>query len=281
MSPHVPAALRRQHYLAACELDVTALKPGNVRVGAPAHAMTADDFIRSAHVSAAALDQHGTSVGQRVLRAIECTQEVVHCNTNLGIVLLVAPLFRAAEEGGELRTAVARQLERLDQRDAALVYQAIRLARPGGMGTQVPHDVRFEPQVTLLQAMQAAQDRDSIARQYAQGYGDVFDLGLEQWQDVMQRFGDESHAATQVYLVYLSTWHDSLIERKFGSATAQAVSDRARTLRSELSSSGRINEVEPLLLAWDQELRRAGLNPGTSADLTVATAFAAKLTRAV
>ena len=109
----------------------------------------------------------------------------------------------------------------------------------------------------------------------------MFDLGLGQWQEVMQRFGDESHAATQVYLVYLSTWHDSLIERKFGSATAQAVSDRARKLRSELSSSGRINDVEPLLLAWDQELRRAGLNPGTSADLTVATAFAAKLTRAV
>jgi len=281
MSARAGAALARQHFLAACELDVTALKPGNVRVGVPAHGMSADDFIRTAHASAPALGECGTSVGQRVLAAIERTQRVVHCNTNLGIVLLAAPLFCAAEEDGELRGAVARQLAGLDRRDAVLVYQAIRLARPGGMGTRSRHDVHAEPQVTLLEAMREAQDRDSIARQYARDYGDVFDLGLAQWEQALLRFGNESRAATQVYLVYLSTWRDSLIERKFGTATAQAVSDRASQLCSELFSSRRFDDIEPRLLAWDEQLRQAGLNPGTSADMTVATAFAAKLTRAV
>ena len=84
-------------YLQACELDVAALKPGNVRLGSPAHRMTADDFLRSARASAPVLCAAGARVGMRVWRAIEETHRVVHCNTNLGIVLLAAPLCRAAE----------------------------------------------------------------------------------------------------------------------------------------------------------------------------------------
>jgi triphosphoribosyl-dephospho-CoA synthase len=33
----------------------------------------------------------------------------------------------------------------------------------------------------------------------------------------------------------------------------------------------------PELLAWDAELKREGINPGTSADLTVATLFARRV----
>jgi triphosphoribosyl-dephospho-CoA synthase len=278
MSSSAPQrAARQRHFVEACELDVVALKPGNVRVGAPAHGMSAEDFRRSARACVAALDEPGASVGQRVLQAVRSTREVVHCNTNLGIVLLAAPLFGAAEGGGDLRTGVARQLGAADRSDAALVYQAIRLARPGGMGTSARHDVSEEPQVTLVEAMREAQHRDSVARQYAQGFRDVFDVGLPHWRGALARFGDESRAATALYLVYLSSWRDSLIERKFGRATAQAVSDRAGELYSQACSYVHWNEIEPKLLAWDQELRRAGLNPGTSADLMVATVFAAKL----
>ena len=281
MSADQPEAILRRHYLAACELDVTALKPGNVRVGVRAHGMTADDFLRSAQACAPALSQHDASVGQRVLEAIRRTRRVVHCNTNLGIVLLAAPLFRAAEAGGDLRTAVAQQLAGLDRSDAALVYQAIRLARPGGLGTSDRHDVSEEPQVTLLEAMRAAQERDSIARQYARDYSDVFDLGLSQWRYALERFENEAWATTHLYLVYLSTWRDSLIERKFGTTTAQTVSERAREFHSQLSSYSDLSDISARLLSWDEQLRNSGLNPGTSADLTVATVFAAKLAAAV
>lgn len=276
-----PAVAWREHFLAACELDVTALKPGNVRVGIHAHGMSSDDFVHSAQASAPALSQPGASIGRRVLEAVRNTQRVVHCNTNLGIVLLAAPLFCAAEAGGALRSALVRLLSELDREDASLVYQAIRLARPGGLGTAHRHDVTSEPTVTLLEAMREAQERDSIARQYAQGYRDVFDLGLAQWRHAVQRFEQEHWATTYLYLVYLSTWRDSLIERKFGAATAQTVSDQARELHSQLSSYSHLEDIKPRLLSWDETLRRDGLNPGTSADLTVATVFAAKLTAAV
>jgi triphosphoribosyl-dephospho-CoA synthase len=274
-------AVRQQRFLAACELDVTALKPGNVRVGISAHGMSADDFLRSAQACAPALDSRGASVGQRVLEAVRFTQRVVHCNTNLGIVLLAAPLFRAAEAGGDLRTSLVQQLERLDKDDAALVYQAIRLARPGGLGTSERHDVSSEPQVTLLEAMREAEGRDSIARQYARGFSDVFGLGLLHWRHALARFEDERWAATAVYLAYLSTWRDSLIERKFGVTTAQTVLEQARGFQSQFSAYTDPSGIEAPLLSWDRELRDARLNPGTSADLTVATVFAAKLTLAV
>ena len=281
MSPSASEAVRRQHFVAACELDVTALKPGNVRIGVPAHGMTADDFLRSAQACAPALSRSGASVGERLLEAIRRTRRVVHCNTNLGIVLLAAPLFRAAEAGGDLRTAVAQQLAGLDRSDAVQAYEAIRLARPGGLGISAQHDVSVEPQVTLLEAMRAAQQRDSIARQYAQGYGDVFELGLSQWGYALARFHDEAWAATYLFLAYLSNWSDSLIERKYGSATAQAVSAQAREFHSQLSSYSELDDIRARLLSWDEQLRGSGLNPGTSADLTVATVFAAKLAPAV
>jgi len=268
-----------QCFLAACELDVTALKPGNVRIGVPARGMSADDFLNSARASAPALARHGARVGERLLEAIRCTQRIVHCNTNLGIVLLAAPVFHAAESGPPLREALAHTLAQLDLSDCRLAYEAIRLARPGGLGKTAHHDVAAEPQVTLLEAMREAQGRDAIARQYAHGYRDIFDFGFPLWESALARFGEEAWAAAYLFLAYLSTWRDSLIERKFGAATAQAVSERARELHSHWSSG--LETMQVRLLSWDEELRHAGINPGTSADLTVATVFAAKLARAV
>ena len=235
----------------------------------------------SARACAPDLCAQGASIGRRVLEAIRSTRRVVQCNTNLGIVLLAAPLCQAAQHGGELRRSVAAQLARLDRDDAVQAYQAIRLAQPGGLGTVAEHDVGGEPQVGLLEAMRAAAGRDSVARQYAQDFRDVFDLGLPEGRRALERFGGESRAATVVYLAFLSRWPDSLVERKFGAATAQAVSKRATALHSHLNTCGHAADIDAALQKWDEELRSAGLNPGTSADLTVATALAANLMQAV
>jgi triphosphoribosyl-dephospho-CoA synthase len=215
------------------------------------------------------------------MNAIRSTRRVVQCNTNLGIVLLAAPLCGAAGMPGGLRQAVEVQLAQLGVGDAVRVYEAIRLAQPGGLGTVGEHDVADVPTVGLREAMAAAAGRDSVARQYAEGFRDVFDLGLAQWHEALARYGDEAWAATAVFLAFLSHWPDSLIVRKAGAATAHAVSARAAQLHSQMRSYLHADDIESELLQWDAELRAAGLNPGTSADLTVATAFAAKLVQAV
>ena len=105
------AARIAEAYIAACLLELDALKPGNVHRHAEGHGMTVADFERSAEVSAPALARTGASVGSRVLEAVEATRAAVGQNTNLGIVLLAAPLAAAAERREpDLRVALARVL---------------------------------------------------------------------------------------------------------------------------------------------------------------------------
>ncbi|HEX7155564.1 MAG TPA: triphosphoribosyl-dephospho-CoA synthase, partial [Burkholderiaceae bacterium] len=262
--------------------------PGNVRVGAPAHEMTADDFLRSARASAPAICAAGARVGVRVWRAIEETRRVVRCNTNLGIVLLAAPLCRAAEMPGAahpagLRNRVERALEDLDRADTELAYRAIRLAEPGGLGTAERYDVRDAsdaPAVTLLTAMREAASRDTVARQYSEGFRDVFDLGLNAWRHALREYGDEALATTWTYLSFVAAIPDTHIQRKRGTDTAQAVAIYAKECLSRLAQSTDRANIVAMLARWDLSLKTEGLNPGTSADLTVATIFAAKLARA-
>ena len=261
-------------YLAACELDVTALKPGNVRDGAPFDDMTAGDFRASAAASAPVLageDGGDAAVGSVVRRAIEATRRVVQCNTNLGIVLLAAPLCIAARRGVPARSAVERQLAGLTRADASEAYAAIRAAAPGGLGQRPRHDVADEPQVTLREAMCEAAADDRIAAQYCSGYADVFDFGVPAWRDGLARFGDERRAASWLYMQIVAAFDDSHVVRRHGSAVASEVRAYARTL--VVHGGPRDSD----LAAWDTQLRGRRVNPGTSADLTVAVVLAAKL----
>ena len=124
-----------------------------------------------------AVDPPGARVGQRILGAVEATRAIVGTNTNLGIILLCAPLAAAAETATtNLRAAVADMLENLDIADAEPVFQAIALAAPGGLGQVERHDVRA-PAAGAAQAMAEAADRDRIAQQYSTGFADIFDAG--------------------------------------------------------------------------------------------------------
>ena len=256
-------------YMAACRLELDALKPGNVHRHAEGHGMTCADFEISAEASAPAIARRGARVGARILEAVTATRTAVGQNTNLGIVLLCAPLAAATERG----VTISQVLEALDTDDARDAFAAITLARPGGLGATERHDVREAPTVTLREAMQAAADRDLVARQYADGFAEIFGLGLSTWRAARKQGLDAADSATEIYLAFLSGWPDTHIARKFGAATAESVRREAVALaRSDQRTSRRDR-----LLEWDADLKLRGLNPGACADLTVATLFAALL----
>jgi triphosphoribosyl-dephospho-CoA synthase len=118
----------------ACLWEVTACKPGNVHRRADFEDVTYLDFALSAAAIGPVLaNASGRRVGATVLDCVRATRRVVASNTNLGIVLLLAPLATAPDHAS-LRPGLARALAGLDVEDASLVYEAIRLARPGGMG---------------------------------------------------------------------------------------------------------------------------------------------------
>ena len=176
-----------------------------------------------------------------------------------------------------MRLSLAEVLAALTVDDARCAYRAIRMAEPGGLGNAPEHDVATDPSTTLLDAMRAAATRDRIAWNYANGFVDIFDLGLNWREGGINRWGDVPSVATYIYLGFLAHVPDTLIERKFGPHVAAEVLDEARPIESGLAQCHDPKEMMRPLIAFDASLRERGLNPGTSADLTVATLFAGTL----
>jgi len=266
-------------FIGACLDELEAPKPGNVHVFADGHGWTVADFRRSAEVAAPSIARAGASIGARILGAIEATHAAIGHNTNLGLVLLCAPLARAAESQASLgREAVARVLADLDVDDAEAAFRAIALASPGGLGRVERHDVFRPASVTLLAAMRQAAQRDSIARQYATGFADIFNLGAPLLESAIRRWPDCSPGATLcVYLGFLAAFPDTHIQRKHGLDAALEVQQEAARLAPLAESADNPKTLFAQALVLDSSLKRRGLNPGASADLTVATLFARRL----
>ena len=273
MSEALPEATIRDLYRAACLAELDALKVGNVHAYADGHRMAVADFVASAEASAPGLARRGTGVGARVRAGFAATWEAVGQNTNLGILLLCAPIAAAAESPGPLRTALDGVLDRLDASDAEAAFAAIRLANPGGLGRAARHDVDGSDASgcpTLRDAMAEAAPRDRIARAYVTGFADVLAIGLPALADARRHGLAAPWTTTAVHLAYLTTVPDTHIARKFGAERAEAVRAEAA---AALGSIDLADAPIPLLLAHDARLKAEGLNPGTSADFTVATLF--------
>jgi triphosphoribosyl-dephospho-CoA synthase len=242
--------------------------------------MEVEDFVRSAEASAAPIASRGARVGTRVRAAVDATLKAVGQNTNLGIILLCAPLAAAAEpQITPLRPALARVLDGLNQADAADVFSAIAAANPGGLGRAARHDVNTPPTATLREAMAEAAGRDRIARQYVTAYEDIFSLGLPALAAGRRRHTHARWSTLAVYLTFLAVLPDTHIARKFDLGVAEAVRREAAGWREAFAAARDPEEIADRLLDWDAALKSRGINPGTSADLTVATLFASSLSR--
>jgi triphosphoribosyl-dephospho-CoA synthase len=260
---------------AACILEATARKPGNVHPECDFDNLTYVDFLLSAAAIGPVFDAAASrSVGATILEAIRATRDVVKTNTNLGIVLLLAPLAAVAREN-ELRSGVADVLKHLTVEDARLAYEAIRLAVPGALGKVESEDVSTEPTQTLLDVMKLAAERDGIARQYATGFRDIFDDGLPALTSALERLGSLEAAIIHCHLTWMAKHPDTLIARKRGQAEAEESAVRARQV---LDAGWPMTEAARAALAdLDRWLRELGSqrNPGTTADLVTACLFAA------
>ena len=259
----------------ACLLEATARKPGNVHPTASFDDLCYADFVASARTVGPLLAEAlSRGVGRVVLESVRRTREVVAGNTNLGTVLLVAPLA-AVPPHVSLPDGHATVLGRLDQIDADLVYHAIRLAQPGGMGKAATEDVAGSPTVTLLQAMQLAADRDTVAAEYAHGFPIVLRIGLPYLAAVKQFESCWEEAVVGLHLNLMSGCPDTLIARKCGRETAL----KSATMAQAVLDAGwpHSDRGQRRLAELDAWLRADGhrRNPGTTADLVAASLFAA------
>jgi triphosphoribosyl-dephospho-CoA synthase len=306
------AAVLAENFRWACMLDIAVRKPGNVSRHSPGHGMQAAQFLASAQAAAPLLCAPDLRVGQRIEQSVIATQAAAGCNTNLGILLLCAPIAAAmwrvpaSNEAGisaasikngaddaaaiaapcpttaTLRAALKHVLHDLDQDDAAAAFRAIALANPGGLGDSDDQDVRTQPTVSLRAAMAIAATRDRIALQYVTDFDDLFAPALP---DFMAGLGKPMSAASlsasvqAVFLGFLARFPDAHIVRKHGPSLAQSVTQQARQWRNAWGhTAANMHDAahrEQALAQWDTQLKAASINPGTSADLTVATLFLA------
>jgi triphosphoribosyl-dephospho-CoA synthase len=263
----------------ACLVEAAAPKPGNVSPGRAFRDMRFDDFVASALAIGPVLGRADqVPFGVAVRLAVEATRERTQANTNLGIILLFVPLARAAAAGGDsLRDGVRATVADTTVDDAVAVYEAIRLAHPGGLGTVATADLAARPTVTLLEAMTLARHRDSVAAEYAGGFATTFELTLPALRRARSAGLDWTEAAVESYLAVLARLPDTLIARKLGQAAAEEISrDAAAVVRAGgmREAAGRAAIAE-----FDARLRdpQNSRNPGTTADLVAAGLFALHL----
>jgi len=280
----VTAVLRPEEVTAAaqlaCLLEASAPKPGNVTPTAAFHDARYVDYLASAIAIGPAIAAAGAQpLGATIQAAVAATSRWVSSNTNLGIVLLLAPLARAAlQPGGEpLRTRLAHVLATTTVHDAREAYAAIRLAAPGGLGRAAEQDVACEPTVTLRETMALAAERDAIAREYVTDFATTFDVGHPALLRARAAGLDWSDATLETYLTLLAAAPDTHVARKLGADAAADVQGRARSV---LERGGvRTPAGRDAIAGLDGELRdpRNTRNPGATADLTAAALFAALL----
>ena len=232
----------------ACLFEVSADKPGNVTRYEDFIDTSFEDFlISAAAIGPAFRATANASVGEIILHAIRATRNLVRVNTNLGIVLLLAPLAKAAElsPSVSLQSAVGSVLQNLTVDDTQLAYQAIRLAKPAGMGTSQRYDLnQTTTDITLLQAMEVARDRDTISREYVTTYNITFAIGLVALKKTLAQGVPLPEAIVQTFLSILAEVPDTLIARKNGKEVAQQISNRAKRIIKKGGIFGDKGEIQ-------------------------------------
>lgn len=253
-------------------LEASAPKPGNVRPGAAFTDLSFTDLVAAAVAAAPAIDRaRAAPLGRTILDAVRAAAVVTPSNANLGIVLLVAPL--AAVPGPErLAPGVAEVdgvLANLTAADAADVWRAIAIARPGGLGTSDRWDVAGPPPTDIRAAMRHAADRDTIARLWAHGYEPLFAGPVADLEAELAAGRPLVDAIVRAFLAQLARVPDTLVARRHGAAAAAELAARAAAVLAGPDAGWRAAAAD-----LDHSLREPRrVNPGTTADLLAAALY--------
>lgn len=258
----------------ACQREVQSPKPGNVSPGNDFADATVADFLGSADAIAPVMAMASNRpLGRTILECVEATRQVVGNNTNLGIILLIAPLA-AVSPSKSLAEGIEDVLQNTTVDDSIAVYEAIRRAQPAGLGEVKDQDLQQAPTQNLVECMRLAADRDLIAAQYANGFQQVLGNGLEWLAEAERSIESSAEQITWLAMRFLAEFGDSLIARKCGLPMSQVVKQKAQ----ELLHSGWPHRKDSLaaFADFDAFLRADGhrRNPGTTADFIAAVIFA-------
>jgi len=291
-------------------LEVSAYpKPGNVHRTADFKETRYEHFLASACALAPSFKnaaQKGILVAQEKIspdeleigKIIKDTVEQVRSwqsggNTLLGTIILLTPIASAAGIAltekpfsiSKLRKNINSVVKATTPIDAVNVYDAISIAKPGGLGKAPKLDVAdntskqkiLKDNVSLFDVFKISSSRDSISSEWVNNYSITFNLGYPYFVEILEKTNNVNIATVHTFLKILSEVPDTFIARKLGSAKAKEISIQAQEVLEVGALTTR--EGKEKLSQFDDKLRdpKHRLNPGTTADLTAAVLAVAVL----
>ena len=260
------------------------LKPGNVHKFSKTNDMSVKDFLKSSLIISTCLTKKKSNLGKKILNSVKEIQKKVKKNTNLGIILMLSPIVSVVlKEGMISKEKLVKEIKILIKKqsikDSIPIFKAISITSPGGLGFSKKYDVNKIPKINLYKAMEYSKKRDLIARQYCNGFEDIYNTGIPAYKKFYNKCGKVNWALTGVYLTFLKKFNDSHIVRNKGREIATNVRKEAQKYYFFLKRNKNLNKIKKKLLFFDKKLKSKRINPGTTADLTVATLFFEKVTK--
>ncbi|MEM2995614.1 MAG: triphosphoribosyl-dephospho-CoA synthase [Candidatus Bathyarchaeia archaeon] len=306
MQPHIyeKAKFVSQCLELAILFEVGADKPGNVNLIVGFEGTNHAHFFASAvaaspYFEVAAERGLAFSRSEMSIKDVNVGQLIKDCvsainswqnggNTLLGTIILFMPVAVAAgatpQKGdnafdiAELRRNLKMVVESTTPEDAVNLYEAIKIAKPSGLGKAPELDVNdpnsvnriLTERISLFQIFKIAASYDNVCSEWVNNYPITFDFAYPHLKRQIKETGNLDIAITHTFLKVLAEYPDSFIARKVGIEKAREVSLMAR---ETLNLGGLKTEAgKEKLRNFDLMLRNSDslLNPGTTADIIAA-----------
>ena len=266
-------------YLFSCKKDIELIKPGNVNLLSSHKDTKAQDYLDSAILSSKELFNQNHSFGKRILESVKVTRAQINVNTNLGIILLCAPVIQAYIDFNllDLREGIKKTLATTSIKDTHDLCAAINVSSPGGLGDRDMYDTASYPNASIKEIMNYSQEYDRISYQYSHNFSDIFDFIIPKLEFLNQRYESLDISLSLLFIEILAKIPDSHISRKFGDKIAKKTSNNAYDLLKILDREYDPDYLAKALNNLDYEYKKKGINPGTTADLLVASLMIYKI----
>jgi triphosphoribosyl-dephospho-CoA synthase len=250
----------------AMMLEVCAYpKPGNVDRCHDYQNTRLEHFLASVIFARPALEEAEAGVG-RIGEIIRHAVRDTNCheggNTHFGAFILLIPLIYGKGIPGAL-TAI----EKTDVSDAVAFYKAfamtaVKMNATDDLDVQDPHTLTIirDREITLLEVMRHSAANDMVAREWVTG----FPL-TRRGADLLRQFGPGRQAIVNTFLTLLASETDTFIIKKHGTAVAQETLLLARE----------VLDGKRALVDFDADCIERDINPGSIADILVASLFIA------
>ena len=268
-------------YIYACSKDVEVIKPGNVNIDYPHSDTTAYDFLRSAHDSCKSLFKQDFSLGERIYYSVSDSRKNTKVNTNLGILLLIAPIIHSLLHSTKttFRSALKDVIKTSQISDTNLLCRAINFVNPGGLGEKERMSTNSLPRVTLKTIMDKSANYDRLSYQYSTGYSDILDFIVPRIIEHKKNIENTDFLLSLVFLEILSEIPDTHISRKFNEKIAKKTSNEACDLIKIINTERSRKKALSRICQLDYEYKNKGINPGTTADLLLSGVMIERLLR--